>query len=573
MANDNNNTVEIEDLHRVAVSQGSKTYLDPTTGFTVFTELAHLQRGKCCGSSCRHCPYGWANVGVVNGQQQRGGKDGTHKRPPKVASGDWAAIEHYLVHELKQPPPQLPPALVAVRDRRRRQAQEQQQKQPPTHSEAVCLPGSSVSDHSDDSGTTDGVSQSCTVTGDRDGRESVGAGRKQRQDDDNPNNPATTTIFGLAKNDDSGQNYDKNKNGNPPNRSKPRRTGGRHGGTFTTKNVPYTRGGDGGTSQLFTGERRSKTDAAFEAMGTVDELCSVVGVVYAHLKQELEAEKTRQQQEQEQEQRKQQQQQQLAPTEQRQQTNDDDDDDDENYNENQDTPTVSGAELEEWLLEIMSRLFDIGSHLAKPRRQPQRDDDSDNDDDDEDNNRSVGNDGLHGHHVTELEDWMDYMIQDLPELTSFVLPASPSVAVAQCHVARTVCRRAERRLAMAMEHGTTTAAAVATKPTRENNTTTNNDNNSKDSLDYQDNTKNGDDDDENQKQQQQQQYQPTAGKQMRTKTTTIYDPNTLAYLNRLSDFLFTAARWIHRFVAHQPCDMEYKRPFAGAKQRIRITQK
>ena len=23
----------------------------------VFTELWHIQRGECCGSGCRHCPY------------------------------------------------------------------------------------------------------------------------------------------------------------------------------------------------------------------------------------------------------------------------------------------------------------------------------------------------------------------------------------------------------------------------------------------------------------------------------------------------------------------------------------
>uniref|UniRef100_A0A0E9PPV8 Uncharacterized protein n=2 Tax=Anguilla anguilla TaxID=7936 RepID=A0A0E9PPV8_ANGAN len=37
-------------------------YRDPTTGFKVFTKFAHLQRGKCCGSACRHCPYGQMNV-------------------------------------------------------------------------------------------------------------------------------------------------------------------------------------------------------------------------------------------------------------------------------------------------------------------------------------------------------------------------------------------------------------------------------------------------------------------------------------------------------------------------------
>ncbi|MFY7861745.1 MAG: cysteine-rich CWC family protein [Chitinophagales bacterium] len=27
-------------------------------GLIVFTELFHIQKGKCCGSGCRHCPYG-----------------------------------------------------------------------------------------------------------------------------------------------------------------------------------------------------------------------------------------------------------------------------------------------------------------------------------------------------------------------------------------------------------------------------------------------------------------------------------------------------------------------------------
>jgi hypothetical protein len=31
-------------------------------GLLVFTEAYHLKRGYCCGSGCRHCPYGHANV-------------------------------------------------------------------------------------------------------------------------------------------------------------------------------------------------------------------------------------------------------------------------------------------------------------------------------------------------------------------------------------------------------------------------------------------------------------------------------------------------------------------------------
>ncbi|KAG5193525.1 hypothetical protein JEQ12_019886 [Ovis aries] len=31
-------------------------------GYVVFTQGTHLQRGQCCGSACRHCPYGQINV-------------------------------------------------------------------------------------------------------------------------------------------------------------------------------------------------------------------------------------------------------------------------------------------------------------------------------------------------------------------------------------------------------------------------------------------------------------------------------------------------------------------------------
>jgi hypothetical protein len=30
----------------------------------VFTAAYHLKRGSCCGSGCRHCPYGFVETGA-----------------------------------------------------------------------------------------------------------------------------------------------------------------------------------------------------------------------------------------------------------------------------------------------------------------------------------------------------------------------------------------------------------------------------------------------------------------------------------------------------------------------------
>ncbi|XP_048038859.1 uncharacterized protein C1orf53 homolog [Megalobrama amblycephala] len=49
-------------LHLDACKNQERTYIDPITGYNVFTEFAHRKRGRCCGSACRHCPYGQINV-------------------------------------------------------------------------------------------------------------------------------------------------------------------------------------------------------------------------------------------------------------------------------------------------------------------------------------------------------------------------------------------------------------------------------------------------------------------------------------------------------------------------------
>ncbi|GGC13477.1 cob(I)yrinic acid a,c-diamide adenosyltransferase [Dyadobacter sediminis] len=78
------------------------------------------------------------------------------------------------------------------------------------------------------------------------------------------------------------------------------------------------------------------------------------------------------------------------------------------------------------LKEIQDRLFTIGSHLASESDQTKRilPDLSEND-------------------VTVLESAMDFIDSQVPPLRAFVLPGGhPSVSFG--HIARTVCRRAER---------------------------------------------------------------------------------------------------------------------------------
>mmetsp|Transcript_3668 Transcript_3668/g.13177 ORF Transcript_3668/g.13177 Transcript_3668/m.13177 type:complete len:324 (+) Transcript_3668:131-1102(+) len=60
--------IDVEDVgewvqrHRRACEQGSSHYIDPETGYLVFTEVGLRSRGRCCGSGCRHCPYSHQNV-------------------------------------------------------------------------------------------------------------------------------------------------------------------------------------------------------------------------------------------------------------------------------------------------------------------------------------------------------------------------------------------------------------------------------------------------------------------------------------------------------------------------------
>jgi len=53
---------EIDRLHARALAEGKDTYLDPKTGYEVFTATYLLRYGSCCGSGCRHCPFDYDKV-------------------------------------------------------------------------------------------------------------------------------------------------------------------------------------------------------------------------------------------------------------------------------------------------------------------------------------------------------------------------------------------------------------------------------------------------------------------------------------------------------------------------------
>jgi cob(I)alamin adenosyltransferase len=289
-----NDITDIEELHRRAIHEKQSTYIDPTTGFTVFTELAHLKRARCCGNMCRHCPYGYCNVKGVearNAIAESGNREETGRLVKMIMDGTY-----------------------------------------------------------------------------------YDNGVRCRQPEDTTIKISNTTMNGTQRQTEA-----------------VRGKGGYAGGTLTNKNVPYTRKGDTGTSQLFTGERRSKDDAIFEAMGTVDELCCIVGTVHAELaKNDAKSDAT--------------------------------------TSNDPKSSTQTYGELPDQLLDVMSRLFDIGSHIARPSKST-------------DDKKSV----FPSHHCDILEEWIDTMTEQLPELTSFILPTG-SPASSSLHVARTVCRRAERRM-------------------------------------------------------------------------------------------------------------------------------
>lgn len=93
-------------------------------------------------------------------------------------------------------------------------------------------------------------------------------------------------------------------------------------------------------------------------------------------------------------------------------------------------------DIADLLLDIQHHLFDLGGELCIP-----------------------GSETITDRHIERMEKELDRLNDDLPALKEFILPGG-SPAAAHAHLARTVCRRAERRLIALARHESVNAPAI-----------------------------------------------------------------------------------------------------------------
>jgi cob(I)alamin adenosyltransferase len=146
----------------------------------------------------------------------------------------------------------------------------------------------------------------------------------------------------------------------------------------------YTRVGDGGDTHLVGGQKVSKDSLRIEAYGTVDELNAILGIC-RELGRRPDA----------------------------------------------GLDAATATRVGEWLARLQQELFDLGSELATREEDLQR------------FGEKIPR--VTAAQVERLEHEIDEMNEELPKLTSFILPGGGLLA-AQLHQARTVCRRVERML-------------------------------------------------------------------------------------------------------------------------------
>lgn len=128
----------------------------------------------------------------------------------------------------------------------------------------------------------------------------------------------------------------------------------------------YTRTGDDGKTQVSPGERIPKNSTRIEALGTIDELNSAIGLLLAH--------------------------------------------------------EMNNLDIKTCFTQVQHELFDLGGELCPPHHHVMTED-----------------------KILRLEKTIDEWNDILPPLKEFILPGG-NLPSACCHLARTICRRAERTL-------------------------------------------------------------------------------------------------------------------------------
>ena len=144
----------------------------------------------------------------------------------------------------------------------------------------------------------------------------------------------------------------------------------------------YTKTGDKGTTSLIGGTKVPKNHLRIESYGTIDELNSFIGLLNDQL---------------------------------------------EGLSAQPDANAAPPQPAAHLLREVQDRLFTIGASLAcDPDKEPK-----------------LKIPDLKEEDITRLENEIDLMNEALPPMKSFILPGG-HVAVSTAHIARCVCRRAER---------------------------------------------------------------------------------------------------------------------------------
>ena len=105
---------------------------------------------------------------------------------------------------------------------------------------------------------------------------------------------------------------------------------------------------------------------------------------------------------------------------------------------------LEDSETSRELIRIQSELFTLGAELATEPEKSER----------------LKIQTLGKPEIQLLEKSIDRMNENLPEMTHFILPGGHT-SVSYCHLARTVCRRAERRMSLLDEQQKLSETALA----------------------------------------------------------------------------------------------------------------